>query len=382
MTILKAEFYSEQVTRVLAMAQAGQGDQVLTTSTLDAKDYLDEKLLAKEQAMFRRLPIIVGHSSELAKAGDFIVRELLGRSWILVRGKDGVARAFLNYCQHRGTKLMHEPAGNCRHRLVCPYHAWTYNSSGDLVGVPRADLFPGLDKSTKGLQQGSLQEAYGLLWLTETAEKVEPIESYLDELSHEFSALNLADYHLYFDKTRPLQANWKFPIFAFLESYHLAVLHKESIGDYFMENVAFSEQFGKHIRSFVPRQNAMDLSAADWSEALLAEYITPTNIIFPNVCMIGHPTSLSIISMFPGAQPGTSSWRHMLLTPSKPSTATEIAHYDKTIAVLDEITYAREDFWASEQVQAGVDAGAIKEMLLSTNEHMLKVFDDLVRANL
>lgn len=377
---MKAEYYKSQVSRVLEMAATGESDVVKETGRLNPADYRDITWLEKERAMFRKLPIVVGHSSEIVKPGDFVVRQHMGRSWVLVRGKDGTARAFLNYCQHRGTKLMHDEQGNCKNRLVCSYHAWTYDATGALVGVPRADLFPGLDKSTKGLKQGSLQEKYGLLWLIENAEYSEQsIDEYLGDLSDEFAYRKIDKKHLYFDKTRTLNANWKFPLFAFLESYHLAVLHKESIGDFFMHNIALAEQVGPHVRSFVPRQNALELNDLDWAQANLSDYITPTNIIFPNICTIGHPTSMSVLSMFPGDTPNTSTWRHMLFVDEEPKTAKAKAHYDKTIAVLDEMTYAGEDFWVSEQAQEGIDAQAVDEIILSCNEHMLAVFDRLVK---
>lgn len=221
---MNAEFYKKQIDTVLLMCEQGKGDQASTTSTLNPADYLNEDLFRQEKAMFQRVPLLVGHSSEIEKAGDFVVRELSGRSWVFVRGKDGQARAMLNYCQHRGTKLIHQASGQCKHRFVCPYHAWTYASTGELIGVPRADLFPGFDKSTKPLKQGHLEEAFGLLWLTQdtggkstispveghgssACEAVTPVASYLDQLAIEFGELNLQDYHLYFDKTRQLKAN-------------------------------------------------------------------------------------------------------------------------------------------------------------------------------
>ena len=375
---MKAEFYKDQIARVLDMVEQKRGDEAEHSESLPVAQYLDPERLEQEKAMFRRLPLIIGHSSEITDAGDFIVRELDGRSWLIVRGKDGMARAFYNYCQHRGTKLVHEESGACQKRFVCPYHAWTYNSQGDLVGVPRADLFPDLDKTDKGLKQADLQEAWGLLWLTQDVSAAQPIEQYVDGLAAEFEALRLQDYYLYFDKTRALRANWKFPLFAFLEAYHLAVLHKNSIGEFFIENVAHAEMLGPHIRSFVPRSNVNELIGADLSQATMNEFITPSNILFPNVCTIGHPTSMTIISMFPGETPDKCTWRHMLLVPKKPETDAERAHYDKTITVLDGITYEREDFWVSEQIQEGINAGAISEMTLSKNEYMLKVFSDLV----
>lgn len=374
---MNAAFYQSQVEKLIAMVERGYGDEAEFSSTLYATDFLDSEKLEAEKAMFRRLPLLVAHTSEIGNPGDFIVREFDGRSWLIVRGDDGVARAFYNYCQHRGTKLVQESAG-CKKRFSCPYHAWTYGVRGNLVGVPRADLFPGLDKSAKGLKAGHLEEAFGLLWLTQQG-PAQPLRDYLgSELVDEFEAQNFTDHHVFFDKTRPLNANWKFPIFAFLESYHIGTLHKDSIADFFEENIAHSERHGPHIRSFVPRKNVRDLKGIDLSSTKLSEYITPTNILFPNVCMIGHPTSYTIISMFPGKTPGTAEWRHMLLVPELPNNDAEQAHFDKTVAVLDGITYEKEDFWVSEQLQEGITAGAIDELVLAKNEHLLKVFQDTV----
>src|SRR3546814_4700337 len=52
----------------------------------------------------------------------------------MVRGKDGQSRAFMNVCSHRGATLATQPKGNCA-RFVCPYHAWTFNDQGVLMGV-------------------------------------------------------------------------------------------------------------------------------------------------------------------------------------------------------------------------------------------------------
>jgi len=378
---MKAEFYREQIATLLDMIEQGEGDQAEHTEVLRAADSLDPRLLASEKNMFRSVPLLVAHSGEIPNSGDYIVHEFDQRSWLIVRGDDGVARAFYNYCQHRGTKLVHDERG-CRKRFSCPYHAWTYGVRGQLVGVPRADLFPGLNKQSKGLKPGHLQEAFGFLWLTQEASVVHSVEDYLGALAPEFKALNLGEHHVYFDKTRALNANWKFPLYAFLESYHINTLHKNSIAEFFFENIALSEQLDPHIRSFVPRKNAPELADADLSEVSISEYITPTNIVFPNVCMIAHPTSYTVISMFPGDTPGTSTWRHMLLVPHAPETDAERAHFDKTVAVLDGITYEKEDFWVSEQIQEGINAGAIDQLLLGRNEYMIKVFSDTIQRYL
>src|SRR4029077_1076547 len=84
-------------------------------------------------------PLAMTASCGIREPGDYEVRDLLDTSVLVVRGQDGVARAFLNYCRHRGAK----PASGCGNarRFTCPYHAWTYDQEGQLVGMPGARGF-------------------------------------------------------------------------------------------------------------------------------------------------------------------------------------------------------------------------------------------------
>lgn len=380
-TLLSAEFYKEQLLTVIEMVDKGKGDEAKTTSIMPASDLRDQQRLAREKEMFRRQPLIIGHASQIQKPGDYLVQELDERSWLIVMGDDGELRAFYNYCQHRGTKLVHDSSG-CKKRFSCPYHAWTYNNKGALIGVPRADLFAGMDKSSKNLKSAtSVQLKYGLIWLQQEGELID-VSEFLETLVPEFEAIGLQDFHVFFDKTRDLNANWKLPIFAFLESYHIDVLHRQSIAEFFVSNVAHTEHHGPHQRSFVPRKVLSDLDSKDFCKVRMAEYVTPTNILFPNVCMIGHPNAYSILSMWPGDVAGKSQWRHILLVPKKPETDKDIAHYDKTVKVLDGMTYEAEDYWISEQVQEGINAGAIDELILAKSEYQIAHFSNTVNSYL
>ena len=115
--------------------------------------YLSEQRFAEERArIFRTTPLIAAHVSELANPGDFVRRELAGTSVLVTRDKSGQAHAFLNICRHRGTRLVEDEAG-CKHRFSCPYHAWTYANTGDLIAAPHFEQgFTGLDKSELGLR--------------------------------------------------------------------------------------------------------------------------------------------------------------------------------------------------------------------------------------
>lgn len=113
--------------------------------------YTDPEYHAVElDAVLRPSWQIVCHESDLAGIGDFHTLDYLGESVIAIRGQDGRVRAFANVCRHRAMRLVEGPSG-CAKKLVCPYHAWTYETDGRLSGVPSRADYPTLDPSRHGL---------------------------------------------------------------------------------------------------------------------------------------------------------------------------------------------------------------------------------------
>jgi phenylpropionate dioxygenase-like ring-hydroxylating dioxygenase large terminal subunit len=98
--------------------------------------FTDPQILNLEkERIFGRIWIYAGHESEIPRPGDFRSRRVAGRPVILARGDDGIVRVLLNTCTHRGALVCREQVGNAR-TFQCPYHAWTYNTRGELIGVP------------------------------------------------------------------------------------------------------------------------------------------------------------------------------------------------------------------------------------------------------
>lgn len=93
---------------------------------------------------------VVCHLNDIPEVGDYRTLDFLGESIVVVRGEDLQVRAFANVCRHRGARLV-DGTGGCAKRLICPYHAWTYELDGRLVGVPLGKTYPTLDKETMGL---------------------------------------------------------------------------------------------------------------------------------------------------------------------------------------------------------------------------------------
>jgi p-cumate 2,3-dioxygenase subunit alpha len=105
--------------------------------------------------------LYVGHESEIPEAGDFVRRPLAGRPVFMVRGaKTGKVNVFHNTCTHRGALVCRQDAGNAK-AFSCFYHAWTFDSEGQLKGVPDRDAYAdGVDFANLGLKSVPRVESY------------------------------------------------------------------------------------------------------------------------------------------------------------------------------------------------------------------------------
>ena len=78
---------------------------------------------------------MICHVSEIPNPGDYQCFDFIGEMLFAMRGNDGVVRAFHNVCRHRASRLLDGPRGHCTRRIVCPYHAWSYDFEGGLASV-------------------------------------------------------------------------------------------------------------------------------------------------------------------------------------------------------------------------------------------------------
>ncbi len=87
------------------------------------ENYQSIERFQAELKMMRRIPLPFCPSAALPEAGSYIARVAAGTPLLVVRGDDGVVRAFRNACRHRGMAL--KEGSGCAKSFVCPYHAWT-----------------------------------------------------------------------------------------------------------------------------------------------------------------------------------------------------------------------------------------------------------------
>jgi phenylpropionate dioxygenase-like ring-hydroxylating dioxygenase large terminal subunit len=306
--------------RALALVDGGTTDMAADVLHVPLAYYRDPDLHDRERELCRSTPLALAPSAQLASPHDFVVREVLGTSVLITRGGDGTARAFLNYCRHRGAK----PAVGCgsARRFTCPYHAWSYDTEGRLVGVPGQAGFDGLDRESHGLVALPCQERHGLVWVVLTAGAPIDVGAHLGPLDAELGGWNLGSHEYLTEREVSGAVNWKAAIEAFAENYHFPYVHRDSIvGQNTVANTAIYDEYGRHHRLGFP---CPWITGARGEEPGKLAISSPLDVmvfiywIFPNLTLAMSPVGTEIIDILPGHEPGQTVLRHgwMARTPA------------------------------------------------------------------
>lgn len=167
---------------------------------------------------------VVCHVSDVPGPGDYHTLDFLGESIVVIRGDDGQLRAFTNVCRHRAARLLDGPSG-CAKKIVCPYHAWTYELDGRLSGMPMRSTYPGLLLDRHGLVPVDLELFHGFVFVRlesgspSVAEMMAPYEAeiapYRFEELRAFGRVTL----------RPRSVNWKNVADNYSDGLHISVAH-------------------------------------------------------------------------------------------------------------------------------------------------------------
>ena len=220
-------------------------------------------------------------------------------------GADGTARAFLNYCRHRGAKPA-EGCGNAR-RFTCPYHAWTYDSEGQLVGLPGARGFEEVDRAEHGLVELPCEERHGLVWVVLTADAPIDVAAHLGPLDDELAGWGLATYEHLTERTFDSAVSWKAALEAFAESYHFPYVHGSSlIGQNTVPDTATFDRYGRHHRLGFPCPWITTIA----EDAPPLEGMALIYWLFPNLVLAVSIVGVELIDILPGDDPGTCTVRH------------------------------------------------------------------------
>lgn len=191
--------------------------------------YTDPAVLADEQAaIFDAGWVMVGREGCVPGPGDYMTARLGERPIAVVRQRDGALKAFANFCLHRYARLL-DGTGHAN-RIVCPYHAWTYNLDGQLIGVPDREGFCNVATRELYLEELACASALGFVFVSRRTD-LPPPSAGLAPLAGMLDAHRLGtwqDRHVVHEDV--WRGNWKAVFENFIESYHVTYAHPASIG--------------------------------------------------------------------------------------------------------------------------------------------------------
>jgi carnitine monooxygenase subunit len=199
----------------------------LADRTLPAWIYCDPEFLELErEQLFLRSWQLVCHVSDIPTPGSYHTFALLGESAVVVRDEDGSVRAFHNVCRHRAARLLDGDAGHCERRIVCPYHAWTYELNGALVGVPFKSQYPQLKEGDYGLTPIESDIFMGFVFIRFVAggpTLAEMMAPMVQEMAHyRIDTLQPLGKVI----ARPSRTNWKNACDNYIDALHVKVAHR------------------------------------------------------------------------------------------------------------------------------------------------------------
>jgi len=339
--------------------------------------YTDPAVLEIEKKeIFAKSWQYVGTTEDLTRPGDFVTVQLGDVPVVVTRSDEGM-HALVNVCRHR----FHEVAsgsGNAR-RLVCPYHAWSYDMAGNLCNAPREDRIEGFDRTQLPLKKLPVA-VWGAMVFVSLDPDVTPFEEWAGPLRQMLSGIGVEVNDLVHRKRTEMriQGNWKVVAENFLECYHCVPAHPSYTKTFDVgrsEGYPFEANGEWMTARTLPRERLL-------AEPLLAPYnmagpveVNQNDFLWPNFATWAFPGegNLLVYSFAPVTPTETLAYFDYFLSPNISEEETE-----KIKAFVDEVGW--EDVKLIESVQRGVAGGRVPEGVLVPDEGQVAAFQALVRS--
>jgi carnitine monooxygenase subunit len=355
--------------------------------TVRADAYTSTERLTKDTAMLMASPQLVGYASELPRPGTYCTKTAMDRSILLTRASDGSVHAFENVCLHRQSRIVSD-CGSAR-RLACPYHSWTYDLEGNLVGVPGKEGFPDIINSRvvplrfarevppallpagrsgpAKLTELPATECAGFLWISLDPNRSLDIPAYLGPLADELESWGIGQWSPLGEKVLDCPINWKLAIDTFAENYHFATVHKTTFATIARSNCTVFDSFGQHHRLVFPLNGILDLEDVPEEQWDPLQNMVVIYALFPNIVLSCTIANGELFRIYPCDVPGRSITVHQNSTPLDISDESVAAG---AAAVFDyaHATVRDEDYALVEHLQANLQSGVRERLVFGRNE--------------
>jgi len=349
--------------------------------------YFSQELFELEcETLFKTHWQFVCHVNEAADIGAYVTFDVAGERALVIRGHDGILRAFHNLCRHRGSLIVPEARGVCNKAMVCPYHGWAYNLDGGLRGIANRDSFPPMQAEKWGLKPLEMEIWNGLVFIRFQAGPQPSVAEVLARFDDEIAPYDLANMVPTDSNSMDdlLPVNWKSVRDVDNEGYHVRQAHPglhQLYGDgYFDEPYVngtsrsvgtFNEAYGhrwsvRKYREILPEADQLPLhQRRQWI------YFG----MFPNFVLGLYPDSVIYYQEVPQSAEQTVQ-RGMCYRRAKESREMKAARYlsgriDRDTAEEDQMLMV----WSCEATKSSAYDGVI----LSDLEYGVKTYHDHLR---
>ncbi len=358
-------------------------DQAPSTMEEPIDNYLDEDLFRAEvDLIFKRIPLPLALSCELPGRNTYKAVEAVGVPVVITRDAKGEVHAMLNVCRHRGALLCGAGHGTAR-ALTCPYHAWSFGMDGELRGMYGESTFGEVDRSKRGLIQLSCVERHGVVFVCLTPGLEIDIDSWLGDWGDQLASLKLDECHLFSSRMMP-GPNWKAVIEGYLEAYHFAATHPNTVFKINHGNTMVFDGFGPHERlGFALRSidDVMDAPEAEWDPAA---HVGPIFWTFPGLSIAGGwRQRMTVALCLPTTKVGESVTEHRIVV--RHAIDTSVQH---DLEVMRDWFYDvvyNEDYLTQYGVQKGVSVTGGHTQVFGRNEigvqHLHRTINRLLDEN-
>ena len=371
--------------RALAHLHAKTTDQSPTTMVQPVEAYNDPERFRREvDRIFHHLPLGLALSIELPEPGSYLALTVMEKPILMVRGQDGVVRAFINACTHRGAQLCKPGSGRVQ-RLVCPYHAWRFDLQGHLTGLFGAETFGEVGPDAQSLTELHCSERVGVVWVQLTPGDAMDIDAWLGDFAGPLASLGLDKWHIYTQRDIP-GPGWKATWDGYLESYHHNTVHPNTVGKYTIGNLILHDGFGPHQRLVFGRKTLAEIESvpeAQW-DTVAEAHMRRIHLCFPNLAVSGVLGDHCMVSqVFPGPTPETTITRQTVMSARVPVTDEEKA---ATASFAEVVLKAvrDEDYVIGFSIQQSLRAGGNKAFTFGRNEpgvqHFHKTVDTIMQT--